>query len=181
MAVSSLWGSGTVADPASPPTFTSGRYQFTLRRPQPLLPSVHLFHLDGGSLDLASFRGRPLLLNFWATWCPTRRIELQVLHRLGERRKGLNIVAVSEDRGTREQVGRFVQSLRIRNLPIYLDPNGYVAHADADNRTGAPFALYGMPISYLVTSSGQVLGYMPGAADWTEPSANVLIDHLEGA
>lgn len=167
-----------VADAPTPPAFTSGRYQFTLLRPQQMLPSVRLFHLDGGSIDLASFRGRPLLVNFWATWCAACRIELPALDKLSERRKGLNIIAVSEDRGTREQVGRFVKSLTIRNLPVYLDPNGYVAHSDVDNRTGAPFALYGMPITYLIASSGLVLGYMPGAVDWIEPSANALIDYL---
>lgn len=146
-----------------------------------MLPSARLFHLDGGSLDLASFRGRPLLLNFWATWCAACRIELPALDKLRESRKGLNIIAVSEDHGTREQVSRFVQSLGIRKLPIYLDPNGYVAHSDTDNRTGAPFSLYGMPITYLIASSGRVLGYMPGAADWTEPSAAALIDYLESA
>ncbi len=179
---SSLLDNGaSVADPAGPPAFTSGRYQFTLLRPQQILPSARLFHLDGGSLDLASFRGRPLLLNFWATWCSACRIELPALDQLRESRKDLTIIAVSEDRGTREQVGRFVRSLSIRNLPIYLDPNGYVAHSDVENRTGAPFSLYGMPITYLIGSSGRMLGYMPGAADWTAPPAQALIDYLESA
>jgi thiol-disulfide isomerase/thioredoxin len=176
---SALWSDrAAVADPAEPPAFTSGRYQFTLLQPQQMLPSARLFHLNGGSLDLVSLRGRPLLLNFWATWCAACRIELPALDKLRESRRDLKIIAVSEDRGSREQVGRFVRSLGIRNLPIYLDPNGYVAHSDADNRTGAPFSLYGMPITYLVTGSGRVLGYMPGAADWTGTSAQALIDYL---
>lgn len=170
-----------VAEPAPPPMFTSGRDQFTLLRPQQILPSVRLFHLDGGSLDLASFRGRPLLLNFWATWCAACRVELPALDKLSARRRGLNILAISEDRVARDQVSRFVQSLMVRHLQIYLDPNGYVAHSDADNRTKAPFALYGMPITYLVGSSGRVLGYMPGAADWTGPTADALIEYLGSA
>jgi thiol-disulfide isomerase/thioredoxin len=178
VASSLLGNSAVVADP-EPPAFTSGRYQLTLLRPQAMLPSVRLFRLEGGSLDLESLRGRPLLINFWATWCAACRIELPALDRLSERRQGLNVIAVSEDRGARQLVGRFALSLGIRKLAIYLDPNGYVAHSDADNRTGAPFVLYGMPITYLVTSSGAVLGYMPGAADWTEPSADALIDYLE--
>jgi thiol-disulfide isomerase/thioredoxin len=179
---SSLLDNGaSVAGPAEPPAFTSGRHQFTLLRPQQMLPSARLFHLDGGSLDLASFRGRPLLLNFWASWCAACRLELPVLEKLRESRKNLNIIAVSEDRGTRQQVARFVRSRGIRNLPIYLDPNGYVAHSDAENRTGAPFSLYGMPITYVVGSSGRVLGYMPGAADWNEPPALALIDYLASA
>ncbi len=176
-----LAGRAVVADPAPPPLFTSGRYQFTLLRPQRLLPSVRLFHLDGGSLDLASFRGRPLLVNFWATWCAACRVELPALDRLSASKRGLSIIAISESRVGREQVGRFVQSLMVRNLPIYLDPNGYVAHSDAENRTKALFALYGMPITYLVGSSGRILGYVPGAADWTEPAAEALIEYLGSA
>jgi thiol-disulfide isomerase/thioredoxin len=165
-----------------PPVFTSGKHQFTLVSPQRMLPSIRLFSLAGGTFDLASLRGEPILLNFWASWCPACRIELPVLDRLSERARKmrLNVVAVSEDRGGRDQVGRFVQSLGIRNLPIYLDPHGYVGHTDPD-RTKAPFALYGMPITYLIASSGRIVGYMPGAADWTEPAAGALVEYLRNA
>jgi thiol-disulfide isomerase/thioredoxin len=171
------------AQPVQPPSFTSGRYQFTLVSPQRILPSIRLFSLGGGSFDLATLRGQPILLNFWATWCAACRIELPILDQLVERTRnnGLKVIAVSEDRVGREQVSRFVQSLSIRNLPIYLDPNGYVAHSDPDNRTEAPFALYGMPITYLIARSGRIVGYMPGAANWAEPSASALIEYLAGA
>src|SRR5215470_2579052 len=51
------------------PSFQSGGYQFTLLRPVRELPSIRLFRLDGKTIDLASLRGKPVLLNFWATWC----------------------------------------------------------------------------------------------------------------
>lgn len=171
------------AQPALPPPFTSGRFQFTLVSPQRILPSIRLFSLDGGSFDLATLRGQPILLNFWAAWCAACRTELPILDKLSERTRnnGLKVIAVSEDRVSRERISRFVQSLSIRNLPIYLDPNGYVAHSDPDNRTEAPFALYGMPITYLIASSGRIVGYMPGAADWAEPLAGALIEYLRSA
>jgi thiol-disulfide isomerase/thioredoxin len=160
-----------------PPVFTSGKHQFTLVSPQRMLPSIRLFSL--ATFDLANLRGEPILLNFWASWCPACRIELPVLDKLSERARKLrlNVVAVSEDRAGRDQVSRFVQSLGIRNLPIYLDPHGYVGHTDPD-RTKAPFALYRMPITYLIASSGRIVGYMPGAADWAEPAAGVLVEYL---
>jgi thiol-disulfide isomerase/thioredoxin len=147
-----------------------------------MLPSIRLFSLGGGTMDLASLRGEPILLNFWATWCPACRIELPMLDRLSEhaRKMRLNVLAVSEDRGGRDQVSRFVQSLGIRNLPVYLDPHGYVGHTDPD-RTKAPFALYGMPITYLIASSGRIVGYILGAVDWTEPAAGVLVEYLRNA
>jgi hypothetical protein len=62
-----------------------------------------------------------------------------------------------------------------------LDPNGNVAYSDGGNSRNAPFALYGMPITYLIASSGLIVGYMPGAADWSTAAAKDLIEHLRDA
>ena len=139
-----------------------------------------LFGLDGKTTDLSSLRGKPVLLNFWATWCAACRTELPILDRLYEknRRTGLEIVAISEDRSDRETVARFVRTARITSLPIYRDPNAYVAYSDRDNEKKAPFALYGMPITYLIAASGRGVGYMPGAADWMSGPANEVIEYL---
>lgn len=170
----------TAAEDISIPSFESGRYQFTIIRPQIELPTVRLFGLDGRTIDLSSLRGRPILLNFWATWCAACRTELPILDRFFEenRRSGLQVIAVSEDRSDRDAVVRFVRANKIESLPIYRDPNGYVAFSDRANEKKAPFALYGMPITYLITSSGRVVGYMPGAADWMSLSASELIEYL---
>jgi len=178
LAAAACWFTGAVGAPL-PPSFSSGRHQFTAISPQRMLPSALIFSLAGGSVDLAAFIGCPLLLNFWAAWCAACKSELPALDILSERagHGGAEVIAVSVDRGSRDQVGRFIQSLAIRKLPIYLDPNGYVAHPDPE-RTGAPFALYGMPIIYLIARSGRIIGYMPGAADWTSPEADALISFL---
>jgi thiol-disulfide isomerase/thioredoxin len=170
--------------PAAPadaaPSFSSGHYQFTIIRPAQELPSIRLFGLDGRTIDLQSLRGTPIVLNFWASWCAACRTELPVLERLhtDNRRGGLHVLAVSEDRGTRDSVERFVGGLHIPTLPLYWDPHGYVAYSDDANSRKAPFALYGMPITYLVASSGQVIGYIQGAADWASPAAADLIAFL---
>jgi thiol-disulfide isomerase/thioredoxin len=162
------------------PTFESGKYQFTIIRPQQLLPSIRLFRLEGGTIDLSSLRGKPVFLNFWASWCAACRTELPILERQYRSawRGNLHVAAVSEDSGSRETVERFVKTLDLRTLPIYLDPNGYVAHSDSAIGRKAPFALYGMPITYLIASSGTIVGYMPGATDWSSEAANRLIEYL---
>jgi thiol-disulfide isomerase/thioredoxin len=111
---------GTVASLASPaiaspqavdiPTFESGRYQFTIIRPQRELPSIRLFRLEGGTIDLSSLRGKPILLNFWASWCAACRTELPILERQCRSawQNNLHVVAVSEDRSSRQAVERFV-------------------------------------------------------------------------
>lgn len=181
---------GTVASLASPaiaspqavdiPTFESGRNQFTIVWPQRELPSIRVFRLEGGTIDLSSLRGKPILLNFWASWCAACRTELPILERQYSStwRNNLHVIAVSEDTSSRDTVERFVKALAIGSMTICLDPNGYVAYSDAANERSAPFALYGMPITYLVTSSGRVVGYMPGAADWSSAAAAELIEYL---
>ncbi len=173
-------GAVAAAEDISLPSFESGRYQFTILRPQIEIPPIRLFGLDGRTIDLSSLRGKPIFLNFWATWCAACQIELPILDRLlaENRRSGLRVIAVSEDRSDRETVARFVQTNKIGSLPIFRDPNGYVAFSDRDNEKKAPFALYGMPITYAITASGRVVGYMPGAADWTSGSASELIEYL---
>ncbi|MDI1342557.1 MAG: TlpA disulfide reductase family protein [Pseudolabrys sp.] len=168
------------AQDAAIPAFRSGRFQFTILRPQLSVPSVRLFRLDGKTIDLSSLRGRPVLLNFWASWCEACRTELPILDNMREDRRyaDVQIIAVSEDRADRAVVDRFARQYRIQSLPIYLDPNGYVAFSDPENPRKAPFALYGMPVTYAISASGWIVGYMPGAADWTSPDAQRLIDFL---
>lgn len=165
---------------AEMPRFESANHQFTIVRPERELPSIRLFRLEGGTIDLSSLRGKPILLNFWATWCAACRIELPILERQYREvwRDSLHAIAVSEDRGSREAIERYLKALDIRTLPVFLDPHGFAAYSDSDNNRRAPFALYGMPITYLISSAGLVVGYMPGAADWSSAGANDLIEFL---
>jgi len=110
-------------------------------------------------------------------------MEMPILDRLVQqhRRSELAIVAVSVDPAARAVVERFADELSIRNVNTYRDPNGYVASSDAENKRKAPFALYGMPITYAVTARGWVIGYMPGAADWESADGERLIEFLHRA
>jgi thiol-disulfide isomerase/thioredoxin len=174
------WSEHAHAQTPEVPPFSSGRFQFTILQPRQAIPSLILFPLKGRALNLASLRGRPVLLNFWATWCAACRTEMPVLDRLQQRHHSteLEIIAVSEDQSGRAAVERFVDRHKLRHLRIFLDPHGYVAFHDADNREHAPFGLYGMPITYAIAASGWIVGYMPGAADWASPAASDLIEFL---
>jgi len=162
---------------AGPPPFATARHQFTLVRGARPIPPVAIPRLGGGVLDLAAFRGKVVLVNFWATWCAACRIELPILDQLEASRRGdLAVVAIATDR-ERSVVAPYVKQLKLRQLTIGFDPGGLVARAGSSDGVDTPFALYGMPISFLLGVSGQVEGYMTGEADWLSIEARRLFDY----
>jgi thiol-disulfide isomerase/thioredoxin len=164
-----------------PPPFAAGRHQFTLLRGARPVPVKPIPRLGGGALDLTSFRGRVVLVNFWATWCPACRTELPILDKLaGNRRADLAVVAITTDRD-RSLVAPFVKQLKLRHLTIGFDSGGLVARAGASDAVDTPFALYGMPISFLLGVAGQVEGYITGEADWLSIEASRLFDYYASA
>ncbi|WP_249791148.1 TlpA disulfide reductase family protein [Bradyrhizobium sp. SRL28] len=171
------------AGAGGPPPFATVRHQFTEvrgARPVPVLP---IPRLGKGTLDLTSLRGKVVFVNFWATWCPACRTELPILDRLaGNGRADLAVVAITTDRD-RSLVAPFVKKLNLRHLTIGFDPGGLVARAGAgaSDSVDTPFALYGMPISFLLGVTGQVEGYLTGEADWLSEEAGRLFDYYASA
>lgn len=162
-----------------PPLFETARQQFNIVRPARNVPDLQLTRSDGSTTSFAKLRGKVVLLNFWATWCPACRIELPILDRLQRTMGGadLQVIAVSVDRGDRKVVERFTREQQIRHLTVGLDPDGRIAHSPNSADKNAPFALYGMPISYVINRSGNVEGYMVGEADWLSDPAVKLLNY----
>lgn len=175
--VSNVSSTAFADDPA---LFGGARHQFTLLRPVRTVPPVSLTRINGSSVDFASLRGKVVLVNFWATWCPACRSELPALERLQMALggTGFEVVAISVDRDGAAAVSPFLRRLNIRRLPVYLDAGGRTWSRDGD--ANAPFTLYGMPISYLVDPEGRIQGYLAGDADWSSDEARALIGSYMG-
>ncbi len=122
---------------------------------------------DGGTYALSSLRGRTVLVNFWASWCPPCREEMPSLAALGRRLagEGLSVIAVSIDRQPAE-ARRFLGQLAIGDLAVYFDPQ-----ARAAEELGAR----GVPVSILLDAGGREIGRLPGTADWTSDEAILLV------
>jgi hypothetical protein len=88
---------------------------------------------------------------------------------------GVRVVAISVDRDGREAPVTFLRKLGIRQLPVFLDPDGRISYTDRENARNAPFALYGMPISYVIDRARRIVGYLPGEADWASPAGRNLL------
>lgn len=99
-----------------------------------------VIHLpDGSSTSLAAYRGRPVVINFWATWCPPCRLEMPELVRAYERYQdqGLVVLAIN-DAEAHDQVAAFVQEFGLP-LPVIIDPQGEVMRAYKTNALPSTF------------------------------------------
>jgi thiol-disulfide isomerase/thioredoxin len=159
-----------------PPLFQTNVSQFILFDPPLAVPAIRLQRIDGKLTDLASFRGKAILVNFWASWCLPCQRELPLLDELQGivRSEPLEIVAVSVDKAGSIAVQSFVKRLNIKRLRPYLDPMGEIAKS-AGEEGPAPFALYGLPITYIINRRGRVAGYLVGEADWTSTPGRTLL------
>ena len=146
-------------------------------RAQPVpLPNLRVLDGTGRPVDLASFKGKMVLLNIWATWCPPCRQEMPSLDRLQAQLGGgdFQVVALSVDAGAKalDRVKSFYASEGIKHLAVYLD-------ADA----AAIFTLMagGVPTTLLLDRQGRELGRMSGTAEWDSPQIVKALQALLGA
>lgn len=141
---------------------------FALAAEPAAAPAAGFKAANGSRLSLADFRGQVVLLNIWATWCGPCRSEMASLDRLQAMHAadGLEVVAVSVDRGGADKVRRFYQKGGLRNLKVYLD---------SDRSTAAAFRARAIPTTVLIDRDGNVVGSMVGPAEWDSPEAQALV------
>ena len=136
------------------------------------LPALAFADGHGRPLKLADFRGRTVLLNLWATWCPPCREEMPSLDRLQTALGGrdFEVVALSVDAGGAPVVERFYKETGVGRLAIYVDPA-----MRAPNELSAP----GLPTTLLIDAQGREIGRHVGPARWDDPQSIRLISgHL---
>jgi peroxiredoxin len=123
----------------------------------------------GKSFRLSEHRGKAVLVNFWATWCPPCREEMPAMERLYQqyRDRGLVLVAVSLDTNP-DVVMPFVREQKL-TFPIALDPKAEVA-----NRYG----VRALPSSFVVDRKGTMAALALGPRAWDGAAAKALVDAL---
>jgi thiol-disulfide isomerase/thioredoxin len=132
-------------------------------------PVLQLSDLDGKRWTLESWRGRAVLLNFWATWCEPCRAEMPSLQALARRREadGLTVVTVNY-RETEPAIRRFLDAAHI-TLPVLLDRDGAAAQAWTPRI---------FPSTVLIDRSGRPRRVVVGEVDWAGDEARRWMDDL---
>ncbi len=146
----------------------SGAFELSFL-PQPrALPELRFTDGDGHPLSLADFRGRPVVLNIWATWCVPCRKEMPALDRLQAAfdKSRLAVLPLSIDRQGAAVVRKFYREVGLTALGIYLDPSGK-ASRDVD--------VSGVPTTLLIDRDGREIARKLGPAEWDSPAMKALI------
>ncbi len=133
-------------------------------------PNFTLRDLEGRDISLSDFHRKPVLLNFWATWCIPCRTEMPSMERLHReyKEKGLVILAVSVDRKSTEKVKKFVKELNL-TFPILLDPPG---------KTFRTYKVYAIPATFLINKYGIIVDKIIWEKDWASKESKELIDKM---
>ena len=147
-------------------------FNFAPSEPKPV-PAITFFDGAGNEVSLANFEGEVVVLNLWATWCAPCRHEMPSLDRLQARfgGNGLEVIALSLDRGDIAKVREFYDELGIASLAIYHDPQG---------RAGRDLGAPGLPTTIVIDRSGQEVGRLLGPAEWDSEEAIAVIEALVG-
>lgn len=126
------------------------------------VPEIRFTDGDGRALTLADFRGRTILVNIWATWCPPCIREMPTLDNLQAELggPGFEVVALSIDRAGTTVVKRFFKKIGLSNLSLYIDET---------SRAAAALRAFGLPATVLIDPEGRELGRLIGPAQWDTP------------
>ena len=135
-------------------------------------PSLSLKDPTGKAHDLAAYRDKVVLVNFWATWCAPCREELPSMQALRERLAGGGFEVLTVNlMESEEKITAFLESERI-DLPVLMDRDG---------AAGKRWKVRMLPISFVIDRRGAIRYQLVGEANWTGPDVAPVIERLIGA
>ena len=127
---------------------------------------------DGTPTSLAALRGRPLLVNMWATWCAPCVKELPTLDKLARAHSAdgrLAILAISQDRAPQGSVEAFLRRVNATSLAAWHDPQMTLS---------AALSVEVLPTTILIDDQGREVWRYVGDLDWTGEEARALLGEI---
>ncbi|MGL4616344.1 MAG: redoxin family protein [Shewanella sp.] len=124
--------------------------------------------VDGKAIDFSQYKGKVVMVNFWATWCPPCVRELPAIERLATKFKAeeFALLPVSIDADGKQQVQPFLTSLGMGNFNSYYDPT---------QKLGQVFPLDTIPATFILDQNGQLIAFVRSFVDWDDVKAVSLI------
>jgi thiol-disulfide isomerase/thioredoxin len=144
--------------------------KLTFVDPEPV-PDTVFTDAEGAEHTLADWRGKWVVLNFWATWCVPCRAEMPSLDTLSREMGGarLAVVPVATGRNDLQAIRRFFEETGVTALPVLLDPRQQLARE---------MGVLGLPVTVLIDPDGNVVARLIGDAEWSGDSARAILEAL---
>lgn len=121
---------------------------------QGIAPQIQAKTLQGQAVNLHASDPRPLLLHFWASWCPICALEEESIERLS---KDYNVITVAMQSGDADEVHQYLKEHNL-SFPVINDPDGLISQS---------YGLRGVPSSFIIDAKNQIrfseAGYTTGA------------------
>lgn len=129
-----------------------------------VMKNTPLLDIEGKRKTIKSYRGKYVLLTFWATWCRACLSEMPALEKLAEQFKHDDLVVAVISREYGAQKGLSVKTVRLKgklfHLEFLTDIDGGALHKE--------YKINGLPTAILIDRSGRVIGRLEGAAPWND-------------
>ncbi|EEB84086.1 redoxin [Roseobacter sp. GAI101] len=139
----------------------------------PVATSTVAFDLaDGaGQATLEDWRGKYVVVNFWATWCAPCRKEMPQLNALQKEFGGDNfeVLTIATGRNSPDGIQRFFDEAGVDSLPRHQDPKQALA---------SQMGIFGLPITVIMDPDGREIARLRGDADWSSDSAKAIVQAL---
>ncbi|MDR1869382.1 MAG: TlpA family protein disulfide reductase [Treponema sp.] len=124
---------------------------------------------DGGKATLSSYKGKVVILNFWATWCPPCRAEMPSMETMYQHFNKQDLVMLAVDVGEDALiVKRFIHNGGY-TFPVLLD---------SDKKVSSVYGINAIPTTYIIDREGMIVGRIIGSIMWDKPKVIAAFDAL---
>ncbi len=127
--------------------------------------------LSGKTVSLSDYKGKVVMLNYWATWCGPCMQELPSINRVQASMASdkFTVIAINIDRNGAQTAGPKARELGLKALDLFIDPKTLSARK---------LGIRGMPSTYLFDTQGRQIGKLEGGAEWDAPESVALINYF---
>ena len=142
------------------PILAEDKEDLTPMPDKPMAPGFDLKDNQDKPQRLADYRGKPVILNFWATWCPPCREEMPSMQRAHQALSGDGIAVIAINVGDdAETIGDFLAEVPV-DFPLPMDTESKVAQS---------YPLKGLPTTYVIDPQGRLVYAAEGEREWDDP------------
>jgi thiol-disulfide isomerase/thioredoxin len=132
-----------------------------------MAPDFSIKDLDGREIKLSSLKGKVVMVNFWATWCPPCKEEIPSMMKLNKSMEGqpFQMLAISIDEGGKAAVEKYFKASG-NLLPAYLDSDGVISQG---------YGITGVPETFILDRNGMIQKKVVGGMDWSSPDVRSFL------